>query len=112
MYSETFDGLVDNLDKYLAQLRKLDLRLGARKVILYAKKIVFCGREISEGTWTFEKKYWDKVLKIDRPTKLHELSQVIYLAQWLSNAVPKFAHLRDKFTDFVASQGMTKKDLG
>ena len=111
IYSSKFEALLSMLDKLLKQFLAKRVRLNLQKCVLFATKINYCGRVINGTSWQFEEKYWTKILKTRRPRYAHELAQVIYVAQWLSNAIPRLAEIRSKFAHITNLQGLTKKEL-
>jgi len=110
IYGTSFDNLINMTDSFLKQVINKGLRLNIKKCTLYAREIEFCGRILREGRWSFHQKYFKAAL-MSKPNKLHQLMDVIYVAQWLSLALPDFAKLRDRMAGQLNAHGYTKKQL-
>ena len=111
IYSDSFDELLDMMKKFLRQVQVMGVRLKIKKCVLYTKEAEFCGRIVSNGTWKFLPKYFNSCMNMKKPDKLHQLMEVVYIAQWLSGAVPGFARVRDKLTHSLEQHGLTKRAL-
>lgn len=72
----------------------MKVRLNITKCLLCTEALKHCGRIVSHESWKFAPKYWKKILNIQQPLRKWELSQVIYISQWLENTKPWFSKLR------------------
>jgi len=95
----------------LVAIIKKKVRLNVRKCDFYNTKAEWCGREISFGHWTFSDKYYNEILKTEKPVYRHELAQVMYLANWLQQTIPGLAELRDVFAKETSLEGKNLKAL-
>ena len=64
----------------------------------------FCGRVISQDGWKYDQLYFDKILLTPKPTYIWQLSQLLFLTNWLSPSVPHLAELKGPFSDILSPQ--------
>ena len=111
LYGTDSNDYLDALSRFLSQIEEKGLRLNVDKCDFATDKVVWCGREITPDGWTFEQKFYKKILEIPKPQYVHEMAQVIYLANWLSPQIPEFSKLRDKLHDAKEFMGKRLKAL-
>eukprot|EP00924_Labyrinthula_sp_SR-Ha-C_P001902 augustus_masked-scaffold_30-processed-gene-2.69-mRNA-1 protein AED:0.48 eAED:0.48 QI:0/-1/0/1/-1/1/1/0/1817 len=111
LYSDTFEGLMNVLKEMLERAARRNIRFNLRKCEFLEKPIVWCGREIRSGSWNFAEKYYETIMKMPKPEFKHQAAQLIYLLNWLSPNIPKFADLRLPFSDQANLQGKTLKQV-
>ena len=104
LYADSFDRYAKLLDKFLAQMIKRAVRLSIDKCHLYGEEVEWCGRRINAKGWNFQSKFYDKILTVQKPQRVWEMAQVIYLCNWLSPAIPKLSQLRDTFNQFTGGK--------
>ncbi|NIW12711.1 MAG: DDE-type integrase/transposase/recombinase [Candidatus Thorarchaeota archaeon] len=109
LYSKTFDGYCNGMEKFLQQMIKKGLRLNISKCILMAKEAEWCGRVVSEHGWKYSPKYFHKILNLPKPTFTFELAQALYLINWLSPSIPGLAKQKDVFSGEVKLQSTMKQ---
>ena len=64
-------------DEYLTRLEE----------IFYAKKIKWCGREFTDGSYSFDPELYDKVLSMPEPVLASDLATFLYTLTWLGNSL-------------------------
>ena len=108
LYAQDFDTYLEMLEKFLEQMIKRGVRLSIEKCELYGTEIEWCGRRINAQGWNFMTKFYEKILTVQRPVRVWEMAQVIYLCNWLAPAIPMLSQLRDKFNQFCMGKKMKK----
>ena len=109
IYSEDFDKYCETLDAFLKSTTKMAVRLNIRKCEFIAREIEWCGRYLTHGRWGFQKRYFNKILQMEKPQYVHQIAQVIYLCNWLGPTIPRLAELRENFAKFTNLNGKTLK---
>eukprot|EP00924_Labyrinthula_sp_SR-Ha-C_P004276 snap_masked-scaffold_3-processed-gene-19.39-mRNA-1 protein AED:0.47 eAED:0.49 QI:0/0/0/0.25/1/1/4/0/1284 len=85
--------LYTNVEKFLKQIKKKNLRLNLDKCELVNHTLTFCGREFTKEGWKFNNEYAAGLLKRVKPIYLHELAQMIYTANYISPTIPGFSRI-------------------
>ena len=111
LFAKDTDKYLSALDRFLKGVINKGVRLSAEKCVILSERVEYCGRVIDEKGYNFNSKYYNKILEIQKPTYRHELASCYYISNWLSAAVPALAQLRDAFSEEVALNGRTLKQL-
>ena len=78
-YASSFSKILQILHKTLKAMIAKNVHLGIDKLVLPTKKITFCGRELSAGSWRFCRSHFDKVLTIEPPEYTYQLAQMLHV---------------------------------
>ena len=108
LYSTDVPSYLAALTKFLRQMILKGRRLNVKKCSFIGTEMSWCGRLISNKGWRYSDKYFNKLLKMPRPSFQHELAQMLYLCNWLSPCVPKLSELRGSFDGLVNLQASAK----
>lgn len=104
LYAPNVDEYLAALDKFLKKLIEKNLRLNVHKCTFMHNRAHFCGRTISAEGWKHDKAYFDKILLTPKPTFVWQLSQLLFLSNWLSPSVPRLAELKVPFSSLLQQQ--------
>ena len=92
-HSKTFEGQLQNLEIVFSKLKNANLKLNAKKCILFQKQVTFLGHTISEnGVGTSQEKVKD-VKNWPTPKNAKEARSFISLASYYRSYVFQFAKL-------------------
>jgi len=97
LHAKTISEYLAALEAFLKQCIVMNVRISISKCTFLATEVEFCGRTISQRGWAFNKKYFETLQQMSKPTKVHDLAKVTHLAGWLSKALPHFARYRTLF---------------
>ena len=65
--------------------------MSINKCELVKREIKWCGRIFNKDGWTFNKKYFERILSMKYPVKVGDIEDIVYMSSWLSAAIPKCA---------------------
>eukprot|EP00924_Labyrinthula_sp_SR-Ha-C_P010327 snap_masked-scaffold_23-processed-gene-3.26-mRNA-1 protein AED:0.37 eAED:0.37 QI:0/-1/0/1/-1/1/1/0/228 len=99
IYATEWEDFLKTTEEYLGRCRQRNFRLNLLKCELFSRTPTWCGRVISEKGWSFSEKHYNKIRQIPRPINLGHLETILYLSNWLSNAIPKYAEVRQQLWD-------------
>ena len=109
LYSRNVEQHLEAMDRFLEQLEKKRLRLNIKKCEFLTTTAVWCGREFSERGWRFSDKYFNKLLETNKPTYKWQMSQFVYLLQWIAPTVPDVAPMKDKLSEQIPNSISAKE---
>eukprot|EP00924_Labyrinthula_sp_SR-Ha-C_P002389 snap_masked-scaffold_16-processed-gene-2.6-mRNA-1 protein AED:1.00 eAED:1.00 QI:0/-1/0/0/-1/1/1/0/2052 len=92
---QNMSELYSNMEKFLKQIKKKNLRLNLDMCELVSHTLTFCGREFTKEGWKFNDEYAAGLLKRVKPIYLHELAQMIYTANYISPTIPGFSRIKN-----------------
>lgn len=101
LHDKTVSGILDSVQEMLHFCGKFNLKLHPGKCILFAKKIRWCGRLISENGIRYDPRRLDGLLNMELPTTGAHLQQFICALQWVKSGVPKFTDLIAPLHNFM-----------
>eukprot|EP00924_Labyrinthula_sp_SR-Ha-C_P006947 snap_masked-scaffold_8-processed-gene-5.14-mRNA-1 protein AED:0.45 eAED:0.47 QI:0/0/0/0.5/1/1/2/0/536 len=94
LYSLTWKGFLETTETFLKRCRQRFLRLNLLKYELYSNSPTWCGRVITPTGWMFSQKHYNKIRQISRPLNIGHQGTVLYISNWLSTNIPKYAETR------------------
>jgi hypothetical protein len=89
--ADTEEELITTLIEVITHLWKVGFKISARKAILFAKSVKFCGRIYSAEGVKYDPAAVETVLKLKPPTTADELRSYICTVNWFRLAIPRFA---------------------
>eukprot|EP00924_Labyrinthula_sp_SR-Ha-C_P002898 snap_masked-scaffold_13-processed-gene-10.41-mRNA-1 protein AED:0.15 eAED:0.15 QI:0/-1/0/1/-1/1/1/0/1159 len=111
LYSNSVNSLLSMTTEILDNAIKKRVRFNLKKCEWIRRETIWCGRKLFDGRWNFAEEYFDKIAKAPFPDMKRELAQIIYLANWLSPAVPNMAKLRIPFAPLINLEGKKLKEI-
>eukprot|EP00924_Labyrinthula_sp_SR-Ha-C_P004165 snap_masked-scaffold_3-processed-gene-16.31-mRNA-1 protein AED:0.45 eAED:0.46 QI:0/-1/0/1/-1/1/1/0/1461 len=96
IYSTRWEGFIEATTRYLTRCRNRNLRLNLMKCDLLTTSPTWCGRVIASSGWTYSEKHYNKIRQIPRPLTIGHLETILYLSNWLSNTIPRYAEVREE----------------
>ncbi len=110
VFGNTVDEFLDRLTLILERYEKYNVKLNFAKCQFFRRKIVWCGREFTEEGYSFDPKYYDKVLAIPTPELATELHSFVHSLQWIQTTLVPFGLLEAKgvLQDFLQKIFMIK----
>ena len=96
VFARNEDEYLDRLEQILQRYEKYKVKQNLRKCELFRTKVVWCGREFYNGTYTFASKYYDKVLETPEPEYAVDLMSFLFSIQWLSISLDPLGILEAK----------------
>ena len=87
VYAEDDDEYLTRLEEIFARYEQYQVKLAIKKCTFYAKKIKWCGREFTDGSYSFDPELYDKVLSMPEPVLASDLASFLYTLTWLGNSL-------------------------
>eukprot|EP00924_Labyrinthula_sp_SR-Ha-C_P010254 snap_masked-scaffold_23-processed-gene-1.9-mRNA-1 protein AED:1.00 eAED:1.00 QI:0/0/0/0/1/1/2/0/178 len=94
---QSINELYSNVERFLRQLQSKNLRLKIEKCKPVANSLVFCGRSFDKDGWKYDIQYAPGLLNRVKPVYLHELTQLVYTANFISPTISEFIRMRKQF---------------
>ena len=104
MFSEDFDGQVDQLDKVLTQIGSAGLKLKASKCVFFAMKVSFLGHNLTKEGILPDSENVAKILNWSVPKTVHDVTGILGLGGYYHHFIRNFS---ERVQPLVA---LTKKD--
>ena len=106
------EELLDRIDAMLALLAAVNIKLKPQKCELFAKQLVWCGREISAAGVGIAPTFQHTLLEMATPTTAADLQQLIAAANWVRGMLPNFARIIEPLQDLltVSLHGLKRKN--
>lgn len=92
-HERTVEGLLVAIRLFFEVCARCNLKLHPSKCILFAKKIRWCGRELSEHGIRFGPRRIYGIRNMALPTTAVHLQQFVCAMQWMRSAIPDFSSI-------------------
>lgn len=79
-FAQNFSEYLDSLERLMVGFKEKKIGLNVNKCFTLRIEVQWCGREVYRYLWKFPMKLFDKILKANRPTYVHELAQMLYVS--------------------------------
>jgi hypothetical protein len=104
VFADSIGDLAERLDRVLGRLIWARLKLAPGKCESGTESVEFLGHVILHGQVTMSKRKTDAVSKLQPPTNVNELQQILGLLQYYRIFIPKFAHLARPMTRLLSKK--------
>lgn len=101
VFGATEDEFLSNLETVLHRYKNFNVKLALNKCHFFSKKILWCGRELCGGTWTFDPDHYKKILDAPTPETAVELADFLFAITWLQSSLIGILEAKALLTDFV-----------
>ena len=105
IHGTTPTSFISSVANFLKAIQAVKARLNVQKCEFLKHEIKWCGRLISHRKWTMDRKYYDRILQVGRPTYVDELQQAFYVANWLAPTIPRLSKYREYFKGILNLHG-------
>jgi Reverse transcriptase (RNA-dependent DNA polymerase) len=95
LHTKTKDDLLATLNIFFKQCRKLGLKLHARKCVLFATTVRYCGRLITKDCMRFDPKDKQALQTMQKPQNGADLVQYVAAVNWMRSAIPNYLNRVD-----------------
>ena len=93
LYANDFESFLETFEQFLINLKSKGVRLSVEKCTFFREQATFCGRNISQGTWKFEDRFYDSILQMKKPETGEQLAQALYTSTWLAPTIPQLSEI-------------------
>lgn len=90
IHCKTEDMLLENLEKFFRICTRHNLRVSAKKTVLYTKRVKWCGRIIDSEGYQLDPRNMEAIQKMEAPINASELCQFVHCCRWMCNSIPNF----------------------
>lgn len=91
VHAKSDDELVQSIRETLHLLNEKGIKLRPSKCELYSKRLVWCGRELSEEGVGVSPEFQRTLLDMPRPVTGADLQQFLAAANWIRGMIPEYA---------------------
>ena len=85
------DQFLEDLTEFLDLCVRLNIKLHPLKCHLYRRKIIWCGRELSEDGIRFDPRHLNTLEQMTSPSSPAELLHFTSAMQWMRHSIPRFS---------------------
>jgi len=101
VFGATEAEFFENLTTVLGRFKKFNVKLALDKCQFFRTKILWCGRELTEGTWTFDPELYQKILDAPTPATAIELADFLFAITWLQNSLFDILDAKALLNEFI-----------
>ena len=109
IYARNFKEHYMRLEQFFLRLKMFNVKIHPGKMCLYAKKLVWGGRELSAKGQTVDPARVQTMRTMSPPTRLDELMTFVYSANWHRKHIPDFAKIAAPCYDLIKETLKDKK---
>jgi hypothetical protein len=91
LHTKTEDDLLATLNFFFKQCQKHGLKLHARKCVLFATTVRYCGRLITKDGVRFDPKNMEALQTMREPQNGADLVQYVAAVNWMRSAIPNYS---------------------
>ena len=95
IFAETAEDLLESMQSILAKIERAGLKCKTRKCVLFAKKILYLGYEISEGTIGPDMTKIEKIVQWPTPRNGTDIASFLGLCNYYRSLAPELAEVAD-----------------
>ena len=95
IFAETAEDLLESMQSILAKIERAGLKCKTRKCVLFAKKILYLGYEISEGTIGPDMTKIEKIVQWPTPRTGTDIASFLGLCNYYRSLAPELAEVAD-----------------
>ncbi len=92
-YANDTSTLLDRLRAVFEVCKTSGLKLNPAKCQLVTNEVQFCGRTINKKGVKFNPRQYEALINMTAPTTVGGLMELVYGANWMRTAIPKFSQL-------------------
>jgi hypothetical protein len=91
LHTKTEDDLLGTLNFFFKQCQEHGLKLHARKCVLFATTLRYCGRYITKDGVRFDPKNMEALQTIHEPQNGADLVQYVAAVNWMRSSIPNYS---------------------
>jgi hypothetical protein len=91
LHTKTEDDLLAILNLFFKKCQEHGLKLHARKCVLFATAVRYCGRLITKNGVLFDPKNMEALQKMREPQNGADLVQYVSAVNWIRSAIPNYS---------------------
>jgi hypothetical protein len=91
LHTKTEEDLLATLNFFFKKCQWLELKLHARKCVLFASTVRHCGRLITKDGVRFDPKNMEALQTMREPQNGAELVQYVAAVSWMRSAIPNYS---------------------
>jgi hypothetical protein len=91
LHTKTEDDLLGTLNFFFKQCQEHGLKLNARKCVLFATTLRYCGRYITKDGVRFDPKNMEALQTIHEPQNGADLVQYVAAVNWMRSSIPNYS---------------------
>jgi Reverse transcriptase (RNA-dependent DNA polymerase) len=92
LHTKTEDDLLATLNFFFKQCREHGLKLHARKCVLFATTVRYCGRFITKDGVRFDPKNMKALQTMQQPQNGSDLVHYVAAVNWMRRAIPSYSN--------------------